>query len=194
MERGNVHTEKNVNGLAYYFPCLSTLCLMASLSFKKVCLKLPRRNVVISADLHFRLPFHINFIDDLSLYFQEKACPFNGVEAIFSSVVLLVINIIMENYKLIHTSTVYLLKRTVTGTTPRTKHDLRAELSHPTQACVTKPANSLSLVVLGLSRYTFRICSISMARRITTRNLPLNPSSAFPWPRLIQAQIIGFKK
>ena len=43
--KGYGHTEKNVNGLINYFPCLSIneldpfacgLCLMASLSFKKV--------------------------------------------------------------------------------------------------------------------------------------------------------------
>ena len=70
--------------------------------------------------------------------------------------------------------------------------DNRAVPSH------TKPDNPLSLkqVVLGLSLLT--VCSVSSARRSTTctttiQNFPLYPSSGFPWPRLIRAQVIGFK-
>ena len=56
------------------------------------CIKLSRQNVLVSADLRFLLPFHINFTNDLSLHSQGIAFPFIGMEAIFSSVLLLVIH------------------------------------------------------------------------------------------------------
>ena len=62
------------------------------------------------------------------------------------------------------------------------------------QSCpMTKPDNPLSLIELGLSRFTFRVCLISLASRISIQNLLLYPSSSFPWRHLIQAQVIGFK-
>ena len=80
----------------------------------------------------------------------------------------------------------------VTGTAPPVSLPSHPTVSH------SKPNNPLSLkqVVLGLSLLT--VCSIFLARRSTTctttiQNFPQYPSTGFPWPYLIRAQVIGFK-